>query len=113
MSLATFISQPCTIITRSDDATDQYGDQTKLETSTASLCELQPTGAPREAEGGNIGFTTWRLYLDGSVALNSDDAIIVDGAAYELVGDAETRRNSRTGLAEYTAAIVRRTENVV
>ncbi len=113
MSLAQFISQPCTIIQRTADTVDQYGDQTKTETSTASLCELQPTGAPREVEGGNIGETTWRLYLDGSVALNSDDAILVDGATYELIGDAETRRNSRTGLPEYTAAIVRRTENVV
>ncbi len=111
MSLSTFINQPCMIISRTADTIDTYGDQTKTETQTSTLCELQPTGAPREVEGGNIGETTWRLYLEGSAALNSDDAILVDGAMYELIGDAEVRRNSRTGLPEYTAAIVRRTEN--
>ncbi len=113
MSLATFINQPCTIITRSDDAVDAYGDPVKTETQTASLCELQPTGAPREAEGGNIGTTTWRLYLEGGVALNADDAIIVDAETYELVGDAEVRRNSRTGADEYTVAIVRRVRDAI
>ncbi len=113
MSLATFISQPCMIITRGAGTIDQYGDIVKAETQTNTLCELQPTGAPREVEGGNIGTTTWRLYLEGSVALNSDDAVQVDGTLYELVGDAEVRRNSRTGLPDYTAAIVRRVENVV
>ena len=112
MSLATFINQPCTIITRTADAVDQYGDQTKTETSTSSLCELQPSGAPREAEGGNIGETTWRLYLEGGVALNADDAVIVDSETYELVGDAEVRRNSRTGADDYTVAIVRRVRDV-
>ncbi len=112
MSLATFISQPCIIITRSADAADTFGDLSKTETQTDALCELQPTGAPREVEGGNIGETTWRLYLEGAVALNADDAIIVNGEHYELIGDAEVRRNSRTGLDEYTAAIVRRVRDV-
>jgi hypothetical protein len=108
MSLASFINTPCTIIQRSGDTVDAYGDQTKTDTATASFCELQPSGAPREDEGGNIGVTTWRLYLVGPVALNADDAVQVDGEMYELVGDAEQRRNSRTGDYDHTVAIVRR-----
>lgn len=108
MSLAQFINQPCTIVQRTGDAVDTFGDQTKTETNTSSLCELQPSRPPAEDEGGNIGVTTWRCYLEGAVALNADDAVIVDGEHYELVGDAEVRRNSRTGEDEYTVAIVRR-----
>ncbi len=117
MSLGTFINQPCTIVTRTADTADTYGDITKTETSTASLCELQPSGSSSspsesEVEGGNIGVTKWRLYLEGGVSLNSDDAIVIDGETYELVGDAEVRRNSRTGLDEYTVAHVRRVRDV-
>ncbi len=108
MTLSTFINQPCTIITRTADTVDTFGDPSKTETSTASLCELQPSHPPGEVEGGNIGVTEWRLYLEGSVALNADDAVVVDSESYELVGDAEVRRNSRTGADEYTVAIVRR-----
>ncbi len=113
MSLSVFISQPCTIITRGVGTIDQYGDIVKAETETATLCELQPSGSSSspsesEVEGGNIGVTKWRLYLEGGVSLNADDAILVDGETYELVGDAEVRRNSRTGLDEYTVAHVRR-----
>ncbi len=112
MSLQAFINQPCTIIQRSEGAIDQYGDTVKVESSTDTVCELQPTGAPHEVEGGNIGETTWRLYLESGVALNADDAVVVDGEHYELVGDAEVRRNSRTGASEYTVAIVRRVRDV-
>lgn len=107
MSLASFINQPCTIVQRTADAVDAYGDQTKTETQTASLCELQPVHES-EAEGGNIGVNTYRLYLTGAVTLNADDAIVVAGEHYELVGDAVVRRNSRTGLDDHTVAIVRR-----
>ncbi len=112
MSLDTFINQPCTIISRTNDSVDQYGDPVKQITTTPTLCELQPSHPPGEVEGGNIGITEWRLYLEGSAVLNADDAISVDGEEYELVGDAEQRRNSRTGLPEYTVAIVRRTRDV-
>ena len=107
MSLATFINQPCTIVQRTADTVDTFGDQSKTETSTAALCELQPV-KESEVEGGNIGVTTWRLYLAGEVDLNADDAVIVDSESYELVGDAIPRRNSRTGEVDYTEAVVRR-----
>ncbi len=107
MSLDTFINQPCTIIQRTADTADAFGDLSKTETSTPSVCELQPT-KEAEVEGGNIGITTYRLYLEGLVALNADDAVIVDSEMYELIGDAVPRRNSRTGIVEYTEAIVRR-----
>ena len=107
MSLAQFINQACTIVQRSADTVDTFGDQSKTETSTSALCELQP-GKESEVEGGNLGVTTYRLYLDGAVALNADDAIVVAGEHYELVGDAVVRRNSRTGMDDHTVAIVRR-----
>lgn len=112
MSLASFINQPCTIVSRTGDTVDTYGDQSKTETSTASLCELQPVHES-EAEGGNIGIATYRLYLEGAVTLNADDAIVVAGEHYELIGDAVVRRNSRTGADDHTAALVRRLRDAV
>lgn len=111
MSLAYFINQPCTLVTRTGDALDAYGDITKTETETDTVCELQPVKGA-EVEGGNIGVSTWRLYLTGRVALNADDAIIVGGEQYELVGDAVVRRNSRTGVDDHTVAVVRRVRSV-
>lgn len=102
-----FINQPCTIRSRTAGTIDAYGDITQMETNTSSMCELQPVKTS-EVEGGNIGVSTWKLYLQGSVALNADDAVIIDSETYELDGDATPRRNARTGVVDYTEAVVRR-----
>jgi hypothetical protein len=108
--ILTLITRPCTIITRTADTVNTYGDITKTETPTATLCELQPLRQPNrgEVEGGNLSSEAFNLYLLGSVALNADDAVIVDGEHYELVGDAAPRRSPVNSQVAYTRAVVRR-----
>lgn len=103
----TLLTRACTIITRVSGAVDSNGDIIKGETSTTAVCDLQPVRGD-EAEGGNLGITTYNLYLDGDLDLDADSAVVVDAERYELVGDAAPRRNPRTGATLYTHAVVRR-----
>ncbi len=103
------INRSCTIIQRTADTANTYGDLVKTETQTAALCELQPISVGRgEIEGGNLTETLFNLYLDGLVALNADDAIIIDSETYELVGDAAPRRDPTFGVVLYTKCVVKR-----
>jgi hypothetical protein len=108
--ILTLINRPCTILQRTADVEDTYGDLSKTETSTSTLCELQPLRQPNrgEVEGGNLSSEAFNLYLLGAVALNADDAVIVDSETYELVGDAAPRRSPLDGQVAYTHAVVRR-----
>lgn len=109
MSIAQ-INHACTIIQRTADVADTYGDLSKTETTTDAVCELQPlpsTGRS-EVEGGNLTETLFNLYLDGLVALNADDAVIIDSETYELVGDSAPRRDPQTQSVLYTKCVVRR-----
>ncbi len=103
------INRDCTIISRTADTADTYGDLTKTETQSAALCELQPVAVGRgEIEGGNLTETLFNLYLSGSYALNADDAILIDAETYELVGDAAPRRDPQSQTVLYTKCVVRR-----
>ncbi len=103
------INRSCTIVSRTADTANTYGDLVKSESQTAALCELQPVAVGKgEIEGGNLTETLFNLYLDGNVPLNADDAIIIDTEMYELVGDAAPRRDPTFGVVLYTKAVVRR-----
>ncbi len=102
------INRACTIVSRTADTADTFGDLTKTETSTSAFCELQPLPSPRELEGGNLTETLFNLYLDGEYDLNADDAVIIDSETYELIGDSAPRRDPQTQSVLYTKALVRR-----
>jgi hypothetical protein len=108
------ITRPCTLITRSGDTVDTYGDQTKTAVETDTFCELQPvrirlTGT--EIEGGNIGTNSYHVYLPGTISPNADDALRIDGEVYEFINDASPRRNPRTQESMFTQGLVRRLRN--
>ncbi len=106
----TMINRACTIVQRTADTADTYGDLTKTETSTSTVCELQPLrqASRGEVEGGNLSSEAFNLYLLGEHALNADDMILVDSEKYELIGDAAPRRSPVSMQVEYTHAVVRR-----
>ncbi len=110
----TFINRACTIVTRTADTADIYGDITKTETSTSAVCELQPLrqASRGEVEGGNLSSEPFNLYLLGDHPLNADDAIIIDSEEYELIGDAAPRRSPVSQQVVYTHAVVRRFRDV-
>ncbi len=102
------INRVCMIISRTADVADTFGDITKTESTTDAICELQPLPGRSEVEGGNLTETLFNLYLSGMVALNADDAVIIDSETYELVGDSAPRRDPQTQQVLYTKAVVKR-----
>lgn len=103
--MSLLLSTTATIITRSGDTQDAYGEIVKTETETTVTVDLQPLRS-NEDQSGNQGITAYNLYIDGIVDLHSDDAVIIDGATYELVGDAVPRHG--IVVPDYTHAVVRR-----
>ncbi len=110
----TLINRACTIVQRTNDTANTYGDITKTETQLSTVCELQPLrqASRGEVEGGNLSSEAFNLYLLGAVALNADDAVIIDSEKYELIGDAAPRRSPVTQQVVYTHAVVRRFRDV-
>ncbi len=110
----TFINRACTIIQRTSDTPNTYGDIVKAETSTSAVCELQPLRqrSSGEVEGGNLSSEPFNLYLLGDHPLNADDAVVIDGEEYELIGDAAPRRSPVSQQVVYTHAVVRRFRDV-
>ncbi len=110
----TLINRACTIVQRTSDTVDTYGDQSKTETSTVAVCELQPLrqASRGEIEDGNLSSEAFNLYLLGDHPLNADDAVIVDSETYELIGDAAPRRSPVSQQVVYTHAVVRRFRDV-
>lgn len=88
MSLAQLLNQPCTIVSRSDEGdTDAYGDPILTESAAETTCVLQQNRRDEPGEAGELSDTLWTLFLPTGTALNTDDAVVVNGKIYELVGE--------------------------
>lgn len=87
MSLATLMGRPCIIVRRQlSGEEDRYGNLIPSEATDASTCEIQQQERSEAAEG-SIGETLWRAFFPIDTNLQAEDAVIVDGLEYEVVGD--------------------------
>lgn len=111
MSLTTLINTPCTLVlSASSDDADDYGDITGGEpTLRETVCELQQRRRDEPGGQGEFSDTEWRVYfLPDEQGLDTADALIVEGARYEFVGDPWLAKVG-TPAMHHIEATVRRT----
>lgn len=107
MSISVLMNQDCTVIRRqTSESRDEYGDEIREETATATTCELQQ--ASTAEAGDEVAATTFRIFLPASTTIDQDDTVIVDGHSYEVTGQPDLVRNPRTKLDSHIEVEVRR-----
>jgi len=93
---------------RETSGTDDYGNETKADTTVATVCELQPRRAVEGDSAEEISEDDFVAYFLPGQDLSTADALVVDGETYEFVAKPPTWRNPASGLNVYTHANVRR-----
>lgn len=110
MTLTALLNRPLTLIRRSDEgAVDVYGNPEPTETLVPVVGELQQVRRDEPGDAGESSDTKWMLFLPAGTDVTTGDAVVCDGAVYEVVGDPWEARNPRTGVASHIEASVRRT----
>lgn len=87
--LARRLTKPCTIARRVPSGFDEYGNEIYTDTTTDTLCFLQPQSST-EIMGGRAGLGTFLLHLPSDVASLADGfaSYTVEGVEYEALGPA-------------------------
>lgn len=107
MNLA-LLNRPVTIIRQTaGDVTDDYGNPIPGVEEVATVGELQQRKRDEQADH-DASVTDWLLVLPAGTVVDTDDAVLVDGRRYEVVGDPWNVRNPRTGRESHVEATVRR-----
>jgi hypothetical protein len=102
------LTTPCTILRAVGEA-DDYDQTPGTPTQVVTRCELQQATSV-ESEEGAIQVSAWQAFFPAGTELTGGDAILVDGATYELLGDPWAVRHPRTGHVSHVQAAVRRAQ---
>lgn len=87
--------------------TDDYGNDIPTVVDVKVLGELQQRS--RDEAEGTVSQTNWVLFLPAKTPIDTNDVVLVDNDAYEVIGDPWQAFNPRTGDYEYVEVSLRRT----
>lgn len=109
--IAAPLTRPCTILRHTDSGTvNDYGDPIAGDPDeTVTVCELQQRQRDEGDQQGELSDTHWNLYLPAGVVIGTADTVLVDGQAYELVGDPWPAWDRVVQRVDHVEATVRRT----
>jgi hypothetical protein len=108
VGISSLINRPAKLIRRT--VSEDEFDPAVTTTETDVDCELQQRKRKEQDEAGEVSDTEWLLLLPTGTAVDTGDAIVVEGQKFEVVGDPWEARNPRTKRASHIEATVRRTE---
>lgn len=109
MSLTDLLNLPVTIVRRTE-TTDAF-DPVPVESLVETFGELQQTARAEPVGEGELSVTTWLLVLSAGTDVRTGDAVIADGATYEVVGAPWQARNPRTQLPSHVEATLKKTSD--
>lgn len=114
MSIAGQLTRPCTIRHRpvldEDPEVNEYGDPVPgAPIVVETFCEIQQRQRDEGDDQGELSDTRWLLVLAAGEQIGSADTVVVDGQAFELVGDPWPVWDRLVGAADHIEATVRRT----
>jgi len=83
------INHPCTIVRRSqaEDADDFSGPTEDDPPTVETVCALQQRARTEPDGQGELSDTDWLLILKADEAIDTTDAVEIDGREFEVVGD--------------------------
>lgn len=110
MSLSQLLNRTCWIVQRSDDGdTDELGNEKPSEAELESVCEIQQNRRDEDESQGELSASDWLGVFPAGTALDTGDAVIVDGLGrFELIGAPWQVRNPRTQTESHVEATLRR-----
>ena len=107
-ALANRLKRKVTIHHRSESGIfDDYGTDIPQTLETEVMGELQQRS--RDEEESAIARTNWVLFLPGDTLIDTNDVVLIDGEAFEVIGDPWHAFNPRTGVMEHVETSLRRT----
>jgi hypothetical protein len=107
-NLSKLLKRDVTIIRREESGDeDTYGNDIPKVTNLAVKGELQQRS--RDEAEGTISQTNWLLILPAGTPIDGNDAVVVDGDTYEIIGDPWPAWNPRLGRYEHIEVTLRRT----
>lgn len=108
MSLAMLMNRPCGLLRQTPSGEkDRFGNPKHTELLIGTVCELQQRQRTEPGDASELSVTTWALFLPAGTDVNTGDAIIIDGAEYEFIGDPWEARNPRTQEVSHIEATIR------
>lgn len=110
MDVTRMMNMTATLLTRTTGTdTDDYGNPILVDAQTVTNCYLYQTMRSEQDQGRQVGEESWTLYLPPGTAIGVADAVIANGATYEVVGPAWHAVNPRTLEEAYVVASLHRT----
>jgi hypothetical protein len=110
VTIANLITRECVLILRDPTGTrDDYGNETTLDYTDDSLCELQQRSANERDDSGESSDDDWNVFFLTGTDLTTASAVQVDGDVYEFVGAPWTVRHPITGADSHIEVKARRT----
>lgn len=108
------INRECLIVHRSESGnTDDYGNEIPGEELVSAVCEIQQRQREEPVEGGpNISATEWIAFFLPDEDVRTGDAVSVDDAEYEVIGEPWHARNPRTGSTSHIEATLSLVEGI-
>lgn len=109
MSIETLINRECLLLQReATGSTDELGNETKTDSVTSTVVELQPRTAKEGAANEEISSDDFTAFFLPSEDLTTADAIVIEGRTYEMDGLPQTWVHPITQVPTYIEAPVRR-----
>lgn len=102
--LTDLLNRPCTIVRRTAGDADELGNATQTTAEVETVCELQQRARPERTDAGTVATSEWALYLLPDAEIDTGDAVVIDGATYEVAGTPKRLRNPRTQQIEHVEA---------
>lgn len=93
MSIARFLTTPCTIYATSTSSTDADGVPSLTVTSVETVCHVQPyepVGADEVLVGRDEAGQARRVWFPTGTALAFTSVVVVGGDAFRVAGDPKT-----------------------
>jgi hypothetical protein len=107
-NLANRLKRNVTIQHHTESGTaDVYGTDIPGVVDVKVLGELQQHS--RDEAEGTLSQTNWILFLPPNTPIDTNDVVLVDNDAYEVIGDPWQAFNPRTGEFEHVEVSLRRT----
>lgn len=100
--------EPITVITRTKNGVDGYGDDTSTETSTTVTGAFAPTSTAELTDGGDTVISQPQAYLPPGTVVTPTSVLVIRGNRYEVDGDPADWRQPFTGWNPGIAVPLRR-----
>lgn len=109
MNILPLLNIPCTVTPRAAGTADEYNDETFADgTPVETVCWLHQTASEERLADRDTSTETWTIYLPADTTVDTNTAVTVAGATYEMTGPPAPWIDPRSQAVQFIAASVRK-----